>query len=243
MRNLNENYIRIMRVYLNHKLNKGFSKIGEFKMKTVKNIFSSDERFPLYQPSDQRLQTNSWISLDIETGEIDAGYSQQGSTSERAWNDIELHIPMPEQSTTDEIIRVIENHIDDFQIILNDSTISWDRNNYKGFLGDDAQAIYDKLYDNGTGFYCESQTSIIDDLSEWLQTTPEIETTIYSLAKDLLNCDGDEGYYFSDALNSIDAIKSALLDMFAAELYKGEEISQKQNQALIDAGICGDSQI
>lgn len=212
-------------------------------MKTVKNIFSSDERFPLYQPYGMDQTTKSYISLDIETGEIDAGYEMQNSTSMRSWNNIELHIHVSEQSTTDEITRIIDENMGGFQKILNGASIEWDGSNYRGKLNDDAQYIYDRLDGYGAGFSCDTQTYIIDDLAEWTQYEDQIiKTTIDDLAEKLFNCDGDDGYYFSDPLNSVDAIKSALLDIFAECLYDGDDITQKQAQALIDAGTCDDSQ-
>ena len=210
-------------------------------MKKVKNVFTSDERFPLFEPYGPNGQTNSWISLDLNNGDIDAGYNRCGLISVDHWNKIIIEVPISSQSTSDFINNFINENIYHLQLIFNNSSIEWDGRNWRGKLNDTAQAVYDNLINIEFDYEPEDQTHVIDDLAEWLQETPAIETTFDDLISDVLSYDGDDGYYFSDSLNNPGAIETAILEMFANDLYNDIDISKKQAIELIKSGICDDS--
>lgn len=204
-------------------------------MSTLTNIFQSDERFPLYQQYGETDQTRAFISLNIETGEVDANSVLRGNTSFNAWNDVELNFPIPDQLNTDAINEYISDIWDDMQCILDDSEVDWDGSNNVGKFGDTATRIIDTLvnpYDTDRPI---PDCGIIDDIELWLDGNYEIETTLDDLADNLFALDGDDNYYFSDELNNIDAIKSALLDCFDNDVNLSDQISEKQAHALIDS--------
>jgi hypothetical protein len=225
---------------------------------TTLNIVSTanTSRFPVYcKYSGQYSAQPAYIYLDLRNGECGADYnSQTGSTPFSHWLNNVLIFPINAQTRGSEIIQIIEDRKEDFQAILDDSSIEWDGNNNVGKFGDNSKVLLRKL-----GFQVnedpvdpegfQSYGSIggmIDSeyLPDWLgdDIYPATNETPESFANRLHLCDGDDNYWFSDDMNSPDEILAALRHMWADDLYAGNDLPKIAAQHLLDIGTCDESQ-
>lgn len=219
-------------------------------MNTLNIVFKAadqTERFPLYRKYPGQFEPQkAYIFLDLESGECGADYSGEigNAIPSRQWHNIVLTFAISPYYMADKIESVINDNAEFFQALLDNSAVEWDGNNYRGKITDEKLnervMEWDMLCQ---GFDCD-EGGMIEDLAEYLQCTPDLENgqTVDQLADDILSNDGDNGYYFTDSLNSVEAIKSELLDMWADGLYSGNEISKNVAQCLIAEGVCDDSQ-
>jgi hypothetical protein len=219
-------------------------------MTTLNILFNASEkteRFPVYckYPGQFNAQP-AFITLDLEDGDIDADYTSEigNAVPARVWHGIVIRFAINPQSTADQIEQIINDNAEAFQQILDGADVVWDGNNYVGKLNAEAQEVYERLDDYGNGFCCDHEGGMIDDLGEWLDGRgylPEGKS-FDEYAQDLLDCDGDNGYFFSSSFNDVDSMKSELLDLWADALYSGDDIPANVAKLLIDNHTCDDSE-
>jgi hypothetical protein len=225
-------------------------------MTTLDIIFNAENttRFPVYcQYGGQHQPQSAYLYLDLRDGECGADYNgEMGSIPIVQWQKIVLTFPIAAETRGDDIQALLEKHSDDFQAILNGSTIEWDGSNNVGTFNDNAKVILEKL-----GFLGEGNLEAIQDYAnvstiinsaffeEWLSDNifPNESETVESFAEELHQCDGDENAYFSESMNSKDAILSSLSGIWVEQLYSGNDIPENVAKYLIQEGTCDDSQL
>lgn len=202
----------------------------------AKNCFESELRFPVFCHYDGQFETQpAFIFLDIETGEVGADYNSciGNATTLRAWHNIELHFPINPYTFVKNVEELILDNMNNFQTILDGSSVVWDGNNYVGQFNDEAQKIIEKL-DCERALYDYVDVVIFENISDfsdvlWFsndtQTLKELATYIYEL--------GNDTGYWSDELNSIECIEYEILDYWLHSLYSGDHIPKKEAQLLI----------
>ncbi len=79
---------------------------------------------------------------------------------------------------------------------------------------------------------------IIDNLADWMVDVffPRPGQSINGLAEYLYECDGDEGYYFAGWLNSVDAIKTELINLYTQMQDDDIDIPEEVARELAGAG-------
>lgn len=204
-------------------------------MKLVNQFVEGEERFPLYcvYPSNCNAQ-KAYISLNLETGACDADYfAQTGSISFDQHNNIELTFPVSNQLLSGLIVDLIKEHADNFQFILDNSEVVDIQNGDRhGKLNDAAQKRFLDMLGAEEILGQHDSSFIIDDLGAYLDSETVPESNIYpedgqsidDYVKATFRCDGDNDYYFSDSLNSEQAIKDALTGYWFNELYCNEKL-------------------
>lgn len=222
---------------------------SDLKLNIVFNAAEINERFPVFCKYPGQFQAQpAFIYLDLRDGECGADYNAAISgTPADQWHDIVLTFKIPAELTADQIETIINDNADKFQTILNGAAVEWDGSNNRGVLNDDARAAFDSLDHYGEGFLYDGFEGGIIDLEyfpTWIEQKqfPNIDQSVSEFAQELYNCDGDDGYYFSDDLNRADLIENALLNEWAEMLYSGQDLPAHVAQALIKAGTCDDSQ-
>lgn len=219
-------------------------------MTTLNITFNAETsgRFPVYCKYQDRYQEQpAYIVLDLETGECNADYNSEiGGTPEPIWNGCILTFRLSPSATADEIESIIENHAEEFQNILDGSSVEWDGSNWVGQLNEDALSICESLNKCSEGFWLDCNSSIIDNdyFVDWLQDGiyPHSGQTPEDFAEYLWSLDGEGDCYFSDDMNNPDSILSALRDVWAERLYAGYDLPKDVAQHLIEEGTCDDSQ-
>jgi hypothetical protein len=210
-------------------------------------------RFPVYCEHGGQYQPQpAYLYLDLRNGECSADYNGEiGSTPIIHWQNIVLTFPIAAETSADDIQALIEQHSEDFQAILSGSTVEWDGSNNVGTFNENAKAILEKLNFFGEGDpeaiqSYDNISTIINSayFEEWLQDNifPSEHETVDSFAEELYLCDGNENAYFSESMNSKDAILSSLIDIWAEQLYSGNDIPATVAQYLIKQSTCEDSQ-
>ncbi len=167
--------------------------------------FNADtsERFPVYAKyGNNDTPEDAFITLDLETGECTADHDGGGgSTSPSIFNDTVLTFAIRPDTIAGDIEDIITEHAEDFQKILDDL---------------DHTPIDNRNPDLADLTICQEPGGIIDNLADWIGDDffPRPGQSINGLAEYLYECDGNEGYYFAGWLNSVDAIKTELLDLY-----------------------------
>lgn len=233
------------------------AKVKEENHMTTLNVtfdLENSPRFPVYlKYGGQHQAQPAYLYLDLRDGECGAGYNGEiGSTPLLQWHSIVLTFPIAAETMAAGISDLIESHKEAFQVILDDSKIEWDGNNNAGKFGDKATEELVKLgffmdengaNPEGTQSYDSLVTMIDSDyFPEWLGDTIDTNHDLESLAETLINVDGEGGCYFSDDMNSSDAILYELKHVWSERLYSGDDIPQEVAQYLLDDGFCDDSQ-
>lgn len=213
-------------------------------MITAHSVFSSEERFPVYCKYPGQYQNQpAFIALDLETGEVDAGYSGEigNAIPSPVFHGIVIRFPIRPESTADMITEMISSNLENFQTVLDGSSIEWDGSNYVGRLSESASDLVNEmqcsLFDD-----CQ-EGGIIDDLGTYLDGNIDPDGQSFEdFAHEIFSYNGDNDYWFSSDLDSAEKIQSALLDLWADQLYAGDDIPRHVAQALIADGRCDDSQ-
>jgi len=219
-------------------------------MTTLNILFNAterSERFPVYCKYPQQYNAQpAFITLDLEDGDIDADYTSEigNAIPGRVWHGIVLRFGISPESTADQIEKIINDNAEAFQQILDGADVVWDGNNNVGKLNEEAQAVYDRLNDYGNGFCCDHEGGMIDDLGVWMDGPGYLPAgkSFDDYAQELFDCDGNDGYYFADHLSDVDLIKMELLQLWADQLYSGDEIPANVAKLLIENGTCNNSQ-
>ena len=216
-------------------------------MTTLNIVFdpSTTGRFPAYCKYDGQFQPQpAYIYLDLRDGECGIDYNADIGNAKPAeyWHGIVRTFPVNPRTPADELLALINDNAETFQRLLDAGSVEWDGNNYAGRVSDESLADWENEW-GALGYGEITEGGMIDDLATWLDGLPEIEPgqALSELAAELHSLDGDDGFYFSDELNSVAAILDTLLDMWADQLYGGEEIPQEVARALLDDGRCEDS--
>ena len=194
------------------------------------NFIETEERFPLYckYPLNAIAQ-RAYISLNLETGEVDAAYFPSSSSySPDQFHNVELTFPVSCQLKSDYIVDIIKEHIADFQFILDNSEVVFIDSNKTGLLNANAQKRFNNMPSEQTGFIDGEECFMIDDLADFLQSNifPYENVDVDSFIKEVFSYDGDENYYYSDELNSEEAIKKALTAIWLDRLYCNESLTK-----------------
>jgi len=213
-------------------------------MATVKNVFKSDENFPVYCKYDGQISAQpAYISLDLETGEVDAGYNPNpggSSMSSRQFHGLEICIAIPCEASADQINAWIEDNEDHFQEILDSAEVAWRDSNKVGVLTEDARELIYRL--DGQTFELDRFMIDRDYFADWLDDEkPGENQSLNDFAQNLLDRNGDGDCYFADDLRSVEAIKDLLLDMWADDLYARKDIEPHIAKMLLADGRCEDS--
>lgn len=213
---------------------------------------STSPRFPVYfKYSGQFHPQPAYIYLDLRDGECGADYNGEiGSIPTTQWLDQVLCFKINPETRADDIADLIEKHSEDFQAILDDSSIEWDGNNNRGVFGEKATEILKKLNyfvgGNPEGFQEYIETTMIDAeyLPDWLQGNifPKDNQSVEEFADELFSMDGENDMYFSDEFQCSETILSHLCDIWAEHLYSGHELPKLVAKHLIEQGTCDDSQ-
>lgn len=202
----------------------------------VKSVFNSKDRFPVYcHYVGQFEPQRAYISLDIENGEVDACYNSDigNCKTAKVWNRLELHFDINPYTFTDKIADLISENMDKFQAILDGSEIVWNGSNYIGKFDDDAEKIIEKfdferaLYDFVDVVMFQDLKDFSDEMwfSKETQTLTELATDIYET--------GNDAGYWSDELDSVDAIEYEILHYWLECLYNNDVIPKKEAKLLI----------
>lgn len=222
-------------------------------MTTLNITFKNDDttpRFPVYHKYGGQFQPQpAYIFLDLRDGECGADYNgEMGSVPVVQWHNIVLTFPISAETKADQIEQIINDNAEKFQAILDDSEVVWDGSNNVGSFGEKTTALLSEL-----GFYADgnpeglqsydSQVCMIDEeyFAEWVSDISLQNYDLDSLAEDLHNCDGDGNAYFTDSMNSKNAIYTQLLDIWAERLYSGYDVPKEVAQTLLDEGKCDES--
>jgi hypothetical protein len=142
-----------------------------------------------------------------------------GSTPVLQWHNIVLTFTISGQTRSDDIESLISTNKENFQLILDDSSIEWNNSNNVGRFGDKATETLQKL-----GFFADSNPEGLQSYSDiscmidseyfpdWIQDHlyPNKGQSPHEFAEQLHSHDGDNNYYFSDDMNSADSILSSL---------------------------------
>jgi len=197
-------------------------------------------RFPVYcKYAHNCLVQKAYVTLDIRDGECDADYAtQHGSTSADMFHSLVLTFNINPETTADKIAALIEEHKEEFQAILDDSEQHWDGSNWIGKFGDNARRIINKLGGTVCGENEDlepdglqpfgSESAMIDDdyFCDWVNDAlyPQDQTPV-DLARELLALDGENDCYFSDSMNSEDAILSSLEECWVRDV-QNDDVSK-----------------
>ena len=199
----------------------------------AKCVFITDDRFPVFCHHVGQIEPQTaYISLDIETGEIDAGYYHLGGGSSiRFLNDIELRFEINPYTHKDQIGEIIYDHMDQFQLILDGSEVVWDNYNRIGKFNDSAQRIISKLslLHNYVDIVTFTDLSCFQD-EIW--SVNDLQT-ITQLAKDIYD-DGNSYGYWIDELNSVDDIEEAILEEWLNCLYSHYDVPKNVARLLLN---------
>ena len=168
--------------------------------------FNADtsERFPVYAKyGNNDTPEDAYISLDTMTGECSADHvAGGGSISLAIFNGTVLTFAIRPDTIASDIADIITEHAGDFQKILDDI----------------CRNPVDQRNPNLADLtICQEPGGIVDgNFVEWLDGNyfPDANKTVSEHAAELHKCDGNEGYYFAGWLNSVDAIKTELLDLY-----------------------------
>ena len=203
----------------------------------AKCVFITDERFPVFcHFGGQSEPQKAYISLDIETGEIDAGYHVGIGVGSpiRVLNDIELRFEINPYTHKDQIKEIIYDHMDQFQLILDGSEVVWKNCNEIGKFNDSAQRIIDK-FSCETFLYTYVDIVTYTDLSCFQDEIWSVNDsqTITQLAKDVYD-DGNSYGYWIDELNSEYDIEQAILEEWLNCLYSHFDLPKNVARLLLN---------
>ena len=202
----------------------------------AENCFESELRFPVFCHYDGQFEPQpAFIFLDIETGEVNANYNSciGNATTLRVWHNKELHFPINPHTFVKDVEELILDNMNNFQTILDGSSVVWDGNNYVGQFNDEAQKIIEKLiheeslYDYVDVVMFENINDFADVLwfSNDTQTLTELATDIYET--------GNDAGYWSDDLDSVESIENEILEYWLNCLYSGHDIPKREAKLLI----------
>ena len=182
----------------------------------AKNVFNAaGQRFPLFcQYSNESSPQMAFISLDLETGEIDANYKGgiNNGVPAPVFYDRVLRFETNPHLMADQINSLINDHLADFQAILDDSEIVWKNSNEVGVFGDKARNLIDSFEYERT-LYVENEMFIIEDLEEYLDGNMDIpeNQTLIQYAEEIFKSNPDNCEW-SDDLNSPEAIADEIIN-------------------------------
>ncbi len=240
--------------YISQNIEKEFLK----KMpQNKKNLFIScnsnpSNKFPVYC----KYQANSYpqpafIFLDLRDSarkvNCYAGYMMSSDRIPYQQRDqLILRFRINSDSTIKSIESIFEAYKNDFQFILNGSTVKYHDNSkdLKGELTPEASKVFDRLYRNNSGFCSEQNGGMVnrlgDVLGEDIYPSGEGET-LDSFARDIYRLDGRSDFWFGESLNSVGKIRLSLLDLWCEKVKNNIQIPKVASIALVDAGICLDA--
>ncbi len=203
-------------------------------------------RFPAYEKSDSQSQPeHSYIALNVENGDCYVMTQERGNSTFDQYNNVVLTFNIPAETMAGQIELWINESAEKFQLILDGAEIVYNNNSNKcGKFTEKAWDLYldmqnDEFIGNGEGGMIGS-----DYFAEWIQDDlfATDGLTVVEYACKLFESDGEGGFYFSDNMNSVDAIVSTLLNLWAEYLYNdGEALPKMAALDLIEAGTCLDS--
>jgi hypothetical protein len=216
---------------------------------------SETPRFPVYCKYGGQYQAQpAYIYLDLRDGSCGADYNPElSSTPILHLLNIILTFPIAAETHADGIETLINKHSNAFQQILDDSSVVWNGSNNEGQFGEKAKLILAEL---GFSLFPEFNLDGIQDpasingminseyFSDWIENNPfpSESQSPEDFANELHKLDGENDYYFSDDMNSPDAILSSLREVWANKLYNGNKIPRNVAQYLLDEGTCEDSE-
>lgn len=210
-------------------------------MKTASIVFDRTQSAPLYCRYPTQIQSQpAYVSLNLETGEIDADYSGEigNAVPANVWHGLVRRYPINPQLTGAQVGELLDRLLPTLQRVLDGSSIEWDGNNYVGRLDENAEAAENELAMAGDELGREYETDLLVDLAEWLAAGNKSEWMPNSDAAGflvLLEADLKARY------TVIEDVADVVCDMWANELYSGAELPQSVAQYLLDDGRCADS--
>lgn len=217
-------------------------------MTNLNVTFKADEqteRFPIYcKYPDQFNPQRAYISLDLESGECTADYSREIGNSIRAdvWHERRLWLSVSPQLTADDIENLINEHAEKFQWILDSCRVVWDGSNHRGVIPEEVRDFL-----NGWDYDCighDIEGGIVDDLVAYCDGVPVMQKgqTLNDMAEHIYDSNGENNFWFCSDLDGVEKIKSAILDIWADQLYAGNDLTKQQALELIADGRCDDSE-
>lgn len=208
-------------------------------MTTAKIVFTSTATAPLFAHYQGQVQPQpAYVSLDLNTGEIDADYSGEIGNGMPAdvWHGVVRRYKIAVDLTADQVTKLLDDIKPKLQRVLDGSEVVWDGSNWVGELDEDAANAEDEL-NMVSPFGTEMGGLVITDLAEWLANggeeswLPEADADIAEFIRDF----DLDGYVAGEDIGD------TLMDMWANRLYNGEPLPTNVAQALIEDGRCDDS--
>lgn len=211
-------------------------------MKTATIVFDRTQTAPLYCYYRGQMQAQpAYATLNLKTGAVSADYSGDVGNGMPAevWHGRVRRYPINNHLTGAQTGELLDSLLPVFQRILSGSEIVWDGNNNVGVLNEDAAAAEAELIERGE-LGADYEAALITDLREWLSAGNK---------SDWMPETGDAAE-FLDQLEAhikreftvIQNIQDVVADMWADELYDGNDLPQCVAEYLIADGRCEDSQ-
>lgn len=203
---------------------------SEFKLK-------DSPRFPVYCKYDGQFEPQpAFIALDIENETVTADYNGNigGGCSSDVFHGRVLHFPINPMSLNTQIAELIDENLGDFQKIIVGSEIVWNGNNYVGRFNEEAQRLIDK-FEMEQVLYTHSEISFFDDVYEAMDGSVWLSEgqTLSELGKEIHESLCDDQFW-SDDLDSAEAIEDALVDIWENLLCSGYNLPPVEAQILLE---------
>lgn len=225
-------------------------KTGNTKKLNVTFDAIDSDRFPVYCKYPLQCQAQpAFIELDIETGECTADYNRKigNAIPFSVWHNRKLRFSIAPEMRNNEIAELIDSLKDEFQKILNGASVEWDGSNNIGRFNDESQRCLDDLNEAFSQCYfgiAESSMINEESFADWLgdDVFPSTGQSVEEFADKLYSLDGESDCWFSDNINSPDAILSQLKCVWTENhLYQYDSLPQDVAKHLLDDGYCDDS--
>lgn len=196
--------------------------------KQITVLFDAENspRFPLYcQYGGQLKPQDAFIELDLRTGNIDAKYTGivGYALPEDVYHGTRLWFYICPHLKSDQIAKIINDHLSELEHLYQVSDILWDGNNWFGGASDDSgidsvdwsslvENLRHKLHE-ATNDY---ENLIVDsnDFAEWAYAETLQKGDARAIAYELIQNQG-EYYYFHDSINDVDSIAELIEEIWS----------------------------
>lgn len=203
------------------------------------NISESTKRFPIYMQYDGQSQHQPCgLELDLKTGELTDFYSGEigNAVPMSVWHGTVLRFTVDPYIMRDGLIALAEEYSERFQMILDTSEAEWDDSNWVGHLSPEAKNFIEQWDQRGYGKDGQYNVTLIsvEDQMQYEQL-PATKVDLDALVKNLLDYDGDAGYYETEP--NYHDIESDVLDyMIERVLFGGDDLAPEIAQLILEQG-------
>jgi hypothetical protein len=205
-------------------------------MTTAKIIFNAEQKgLPLYcQYQGQHNPQPAYVTLDLDNGEINADYSGEigNGMPMSVWNGVVRRYPIHNLLNASQIQEILEENLEAFQKIVDNSSVEWDGSNWIGKVNQQAHDI-EGVFEDGLG-YDRDTDNVVVMIGDWLT----------SGGKDCWLPTGDAKQFLEElrGLESeyafVEDIVDTCVDLWVDHLYCGELLPQSVAQFLLEDGRC-----